>query len=49
MKILYKTNNIDLVRKLSYKEDKEYFEIAERRIKSTNDTLRQSLFYGMDI
>lgn len=29
--------------------DKEYFEIAESRIKSTNDTLRQSLFYGMDI
>lgn len=28
--------------------DKEYFEIAESRIKSTNDTLRQSLFYGMD-
>ena len=27
MKILYKTNNIDLVRKLSYKEDKEYFEL----------------------
>lgn len=29
--------------------DKEYFEIAESRIKSANDTLRQSLFYGMDI
>lgn len=29
--------------------DKEYFEIAESRIKSTNDTLRQSLFYGMGI
>lgn len=29
--------------------DKEYFEIAERRLKSTQDTLRQSLFYGMDI
>ncbi|EAI6458933.1 site-specific DNA-methyltransferase [Campylobacter coli] len=29
--------------------DKEYFEIAERRLKSTQDTLKQSLFYGMDI
>lgn len=29
--------------------DKEYFEIAESRIKSTNDILRQSLFYGMGI
>lgn len=31
MKILYKTNNIDLVRKLSYKEDKEYFELYFNR------------------
>lgn len=29
--------------------DKEYFEIAESRIKSTNDILRQSLFYEMGI
>lgn len=29
--------------------DKEYFEIAERRLKSTQDTLKQNLFYGMDI
>lgn len=29
--------------------DKEYFEIAERRLKSTQDTLKQSLFYGMEI
>lgn len=29
--------------------DKEYFEIAERRLKSTQYTLKQSLFYGMDI
>ncbi|EME3314792.1 site-specific DNA-methyltransferase [Campylobacter jejuni] len=29
--------------------DKDYFEIAERRLKSTQDTLKQSLFYGMDI
>ncbi|EAL6382181.1 site-specific DNA-methyltransferase, partial [Campylobacter jejuni] len=28
---------------------KEYFEIAERRLKSTQDTLKQNLFYGMDI
>lgn len=31
MKILYKTNNIDLVRQLSYKEDKEYFELYFNR------------------
>lgn len=31
MKILYKTNNIDLVRKLSYREDKEYFELYFNR------------------
>lgn len=29
--------------------DKEYFEISERRLKSTQDTLKQNLFYGMDI
>ncbi|EGT1666684.1 site-specific DNA-methyltransferase [Campylobacter jejuni] len=29
--------------------DKDYFEIAERRLKSTQDTLKQNLFYGMDI
>lgn len=29
--------------------DKEYFEIAERRLKSTQDILKQNLFYGMDI
>lgn len=29
--------------------DKEYFEIAEHRLKSTQDTLKQNLFYGMDI
>lgn len=29
--------------------DKEYFEIGERRLKSTQDTLKQNLFYGMDI
>ncbi len=29
--------------------DKEYFEIAERRLKSTQDTLKQNLFYGMEI
>lgn len=29
--------------------DKEYFEIAECRLKSTQDTLKQSLFYGMEI
>ncbi|WP_265604313.1 DNA-methyltransferase [Campylobacter jejuni] len=29
--------------------DKEYFEIAERRLKSTQDTLKQNLFYGLDI
>lgn len=29
--------------------DKEYFEISERRLKSTQDTLKQNLFYGMEI
>lgn len=29
--------------------DQEYFEIAERRLKSTQDTLKQNLFYGMEI
>lgn len=29
--------------------DKEYFEIVEHRLKSTQDTLKQNLFYGMDI
>lgn len=29
--------------------DKEYFEISERRLKSTQDTLKQNLFYGLDI
>lgn len=28
--------------------DSEYFEIAKRRIKETEKTLRQSLFYGID-
>lgn len=29
--------------------DKEYFEISERRLKSTYNTLRESLFYGIGI
>lgn len=28
--------------------DKEYFEISKCKLKSTHDTLRESLFYGMD-
>lgn len=31
MKVLYKTNNIDLVRQLSHKQDKEYFELYFNR------------------
>ena len=38
MKILYKTNNIALVRKLSYKDDKEYFELYFNR-ENVNKTI----------
>ncbi|EDP2938665.1 hypothetical protein GJ234_07635 [Campylobacter jejuni] len=39
---------------LNHKLDRQFseelfFEIAERRLKSTQDTLKQNLFYGMDI
>ncbi|HFW6576144.1 TPA: site-specific DNA-methyltransferase [Campylobacter jejuni] len=41
---LFKNRNF-----IGFEIDKEYFEIAYRRLKSTQDILKQNLFYGMDI